>query len=161
MHLYYIDIIEKNTSNACFIHVIREPKANIAALYEVSKNHPESFEQNTLNKALTRYIKDIKQSERYINRANHFLFHYEDLINNTEVELKNICSFLNIEYEDGLKDNNKFINDIISNEESWKENNTKDIVYRDKLQQRLSKAEINWLNQQLSNFSSPILKGYE
>lgn len=161
MHLYYIDIIEKNTSNAYFIHVIREPKANIAALHEVSKNHPESFEQNTLNKALTRYINDIKQSEKYINAANHCLLHYEDLINDTEVELKNICSFLNIEYETSLKENNKFINTITSNEEAWKENNAKDIVYRDKLQQRLSEAEIHWLNRQLSNFSSPILNCYE
>jgi len=161
MHLHYIELIKKNCPDCLFIHTIREPKANIAALYDVSKKHPDAFKQASLEKSIKRYKAEIRLSEKYLNRQNHLHVHYEDLVQNPEHVSKTVLQFLKLPDHDLLSSFQENAEQLISKEESWKANNRRNLELRDKLKKRLTKTELEELEDALKSFKSKLLLPYE
>ncbi len=161
MHLHYIDLIKKNCANCFFIHTQREPKANIAALYDVSKKHPGAFKQASLEKAIKRYKSDTLESQKYLGMKSHIHIYYEDLLNIPESQTEIILQFLKLENAELLKDFQNKADSIILKDESWKENNRKEIKATDKISERLSEEEIELLEDSLRDFKPKLLERYE
>lgn len=161
MHLHFIDLISKNAGNCYFIHTIREPKANIAALYEVSKNHPESFQQNSLKKAIDRYITEIYISEKFIHKSNHFHVYYEDLVTQPELVTNDVLNFLELPLDKNVMNFQGSVEKITTLEEPWKSNNRKELVLKDKIQDRLTPEEIKFIMEQINSCKPSLLCKYE
>lgn len=161
MHLHFIDLISKNTDHCYFIHTIREPKANIAALYDVSKNHPQSFQQNSLKKAVDRYVSEIYISEKFIQQNNHFHVYYEDLVTQPEMVIKGVLNFLELPFDKNIMNFQGTVEKITTHEESWKSNNSKELLLKDKIQDRLTTAEIKFITEQISSCKPSLLSKYE
>lgn len=161
MHLHYIDLIKKNCHDCLFIHTIREPKANIAALYDVSKKHPEAFKQASLEKSIKRYKAELKLSEKYYKLPNHLHVYYEELVQNPEQVSKTVLDFLKLPKHDLVNSFQENAQQLISKEESWKANNSGDLELQDKLKKRLSSTELGDLEAALKSFKSPLLLPYE
>lgn len=161
MHLHFIDLIEKNTDNCFFIHTIREPKANIAALYDVSKKHPDAFKQGSLEKAMNRYISEIAISQNFVSRPNHIPVYYEDLVQNPEEVLRDVFAFLNLGFNEDIMNFQSNVEEIISQDESWKANNRSELKLKDKIHDRLTTDEIEYLDNNLSYINSPLLDRYD
>lgn len=161
MHLHFIDLIEKNSSNCYFLHMIREPKANIAALYDVSKKHPDAFKQTSLEKAINRYKEEISISQRYLGKKNHLHVHYEDVVLSPQATIKSIFEFLDISVTKNLMNFQNNVEKIARSEESWKSNNTTELRLKDKIKDRLTDLEIELLNRELSTYNPQVLNKYE
>ncbi|CAG5081029.1 sulfotransferase family protein [Parvicella tangerina] len=161
MHLYFIDLIEKNTDNCFFIHTIRDPKANIAALFDVSKKHPNAFKQTSLKKAINRYIKEIYISERYLKRQNHLHVYYEDLVEQPKQVMTNVFNFLDLSFKDKEFDYRQSASSIISQDETWKANNTKELKLIDKVKERLTIDEVKQVEEALVDYEPSLLARYD
>ena len=79
-HLYYVNLLDRFSEDAHFIHIIRHPLTNIAALHEASKEDPVHFKQFTLEKAIKRYRRETRLTEDLMALPNHRLVYFEDLI---------------------------------------------------------------------------------
>lgn len=161
MHLHYIDLIKKNCADCLFIHTIREPKANIAALYDVSKKHPDAFKQASLEKSIKRYKSEIRLSEKYLNQAHHLHVYYEELVQNPEQVSNTVLDFLKLPKHDLVNSFQENAQKLINKDESWKANNSRDLELKNKLKKRLTSAELEELEAALKSFKSHLLLPYE
>ena len=53
------------------------------------------------------WLTSVASIQSYIGSVNVYQLRYEDLVLNTEQELKNLCIFLGIEYEETMLINNQ------------------------------------------------------
>ncbi len=160
MHLYFIDLIERNCNHAFFIHLIREPIANIAAVYHVSKKYPEQFFQNTVSKAIKRYKKEIRISEKYLNNSNHAHVHYEALVENPRLVLDSLCERLGIAFDPAMLNYKQSVDKIISSGEHWKSENKGQLQIRDKIRQRVNEQELSQIKKAIPTINSKLLSYY-
>lgn len=161
MHLRYIDLIEKIDSDIQFIHSIRNPIENIAGLLDASKKHPDSFSQTSLEKAIKRYLIDIKISNKYRNLKNHHIVYYEELVQKSESVLKELCKKLKLSFEISMLNHTKAMNQITQNEEIWKQNNFNKIELKEKRKDRITVKEELEIRKRIPLHKFEILNYYE
>lgn len=152
LHLYYTDSIYKVYPNTKYIHIIRNPVDNIAALYDVSKKYPNSFNQNTLKKAFNAYHKDLTKHIQVYGKDNHFFITYDKLVELPTSCIKEVCDFIEIDYNQEMLKSTKRLHNIMFEEEKWKSNNKNEIIKKTKIEDRLTSDEIKWLNKQVSSY---------
>ena len=161
LHIRYIDLIEKRCPNCIFIHMVREPIANIAALFEAGKKYPDHFSQSNLKSAISRYKTDTSISNKYRNKPNHYIQYYEQLILEPEAQIHKICGFLGIDYQKAMLNFSQTAKNISQKSEKWKDQNIEKIAYKNKVNKRLSEKELVLVKKALKQFNYPILNFYE
>ena len=163
MHLRYIELISgiQQHNNMKFIHMIRNPLENIAALYDVSKQYPESFQQNNIDAAISRYIFDLKISENCRKLKNHHIVYYEDLVSDPNKTLEEICSFLNLDYNPNMLQFQKNADKITAKNEDWKASNTKKLKKTEKAEMRLNSDQMSKINNEISSLDLFVLQKYK
>ena len=161
LHLYYTDLISKNCDECLFIHTVREPIANIAALYHVGKKFPGKFRQKSLEKSFKRYKKECSITAREINKKNHTFVYHEELVNNPKKTLKDLCKFTEIEFQNKMLNHDELVEEITAKDEIWKEKNKqKELKTTDKINERLTQEQFFWLKNKVKNLNIPILNYY-
>jgi peptidoglycan/xylan/chitin deacetylase (PgdA/CDA1 family) len=99
-HIYFIEDIERFLPEAKFIHILRNGMDTIASMYEATKNFNELWGAGwDLNHCIGRWEHAMLTSHKYVNKSNHILVKYEDLLDNKSKFLSKICNFLDIEYD--------------------------------------------------------------
>ena len=104
--------IERIFPNAKFIHIVRDGRDCVASFVKAG------FFESDYKKAAYRWNDALKNCINFSNKINKNKFYqvkYEDLVENTEAELINICDFLNVNYKKEMLDNKistKKINDV-------------------------------------------------
>lgn len=95
-YLTHVLDIKKLYNDAKFIHIVRDVRD-----YCLSVNH--AFGKN-MYRAAQRWYDDIITSMEQGQeiKDSYFQIQYEDLITKTEIQVRDICTFLNIEYESGM-----------------------------------------------------------
>ncbi|MHA1768088.1 MAG: sulfotransferase family protein [Promethearchaeota archaeon] len=108
-----IRIVEKSIENAefavelstffpraKFIHIVRNPYANIVSLRKFKSIYHDFA-------LIPRVIKSLYNSYYYLYKnskiiQNYYILKYEDLVTEPELQIKKICQFLNLPFEDIL-----------------------------------------------------------
>ena len=98
-HIYYIEKIKKFYPEAKFIINFRDPRAVVASWLKKDTNKTLLGVTSTWNKVADK-IALIKESKL----SNVYFMKYEDLISEPEKILKEICNFLEIEFNPCLLD---------------------------------------------------------
>jgi len=124
-HINHINFITKYIPDAHFIHVIRDGKAVVASLYEVTRQHPELwFGERSIDECITTWNSTIKRSLSQIKKANNHFVLYEDLCGTPQEALTKLCEETGLAYTENLiTEFSKGINKIINNKEKWKKDN--------------------------------------
>ena len=131
-HLHHINEITKEISNVKFIHIIRNGKNNIASLYHARNKYSDTWAKGrivkgkSLNRCINRWKKDIQISKLFLGKENHFHLFYEELISDTSRVILNLYKFLDLDTNNIFINNEKH-NQVITNNEPWKKNNSKSI----------------------------------
>ena len=165
-HLHYIEYIEKAVSEAKFIHILREGADVVASLYEVTHKHPEIWgKPRDIDQCIQRWIRDIQISYRYGHKPNHILVRYENLVENPDSVLRQLCEFIGAEFDvTMLQRYSSVTRQITLKNEAWKSDvrgeirnaNAKQFyeLFDDKQQQyilnRLSEINLNDLSKKAS-----------
>ena len=88
--------IQRVLSEARFIHVVRDGRDVIAA-------RPADTETGRVITMAQRWRKRIENAEEDRDRIDHYLLvRYEDLIADTEGELRKICKFIDLDYDPAM-----------------------------------------------------------
>ncbi|MEG3910756.1 sulfotransferase [Microcoleus sp. w1-18aA5] len=102
-HIYFIDDIERFLPDAKFIHILRNGMDTIASMYDATRSFNELWGAGwDLNHCIYRWEHAMLTSHKYINKSNHILVKYEELLDNKTLILGQICNFMGIEYDDTM-----------------------------------------------------------
>lgn len=80
------EILQYFGSEARFIHIVRDPRA------VCTSRHPENPESYWVDPA--RWVQDVKSGLEHLHHPQVFTLRYEDLIMETEKQIRGICGFL-------------------------------------------------------------------
>lgn len=102
-HIFFIDKIEKYVPNAHFIHIIRDGRTVVASLCDAKRRFPEAkVWQMPLEEFVRLWNQAILKSAECVAKKNHFFVSYEALTTDPKRELKAICEFLELEFEETI-----------------------------------------------------------
>ena len=108
LNFFYIGYILKFLPNSKFINIIRNPVDNCWSLY---KNHfPTKINfANDLNDLVDYYrcYEDLMKYWRKLFPNHIYDLHYENLINNTKVEVEKLLKFCSLKWDDKCLDHQK------------------------------------------------------
>lgn len=96
----YIDKILKVYPNAKFIHIVREPKDVVCSYINAKLYNDIDEATNFWNLAVKKalFLKNKVSSNQFIQ------VRYEDLVVSPEIQLNNVCDFLDLEYTRAMLD---------------------------------------------------------
>lgn len=110
-NIRYVNDILKMFPNAKIIHIIRDPRAAIASMLKVDWTADDVI-INTLKWKI-----DILFAEDYKKKSLNFKeVYYEKVIEKPEETLKDLCSFIGVEYEDTILEFHKTAKQYIGNQ---------------------------------------------
>ena len=123
MHVGYIDEISRNIPNAKFIHIIRSPEAVVASMMDAAQKYDEWKAYNDLDYCIRVWNRSVEFTHKHVEKENHFIIHYDDLVTHTESHLESIFRFCNLPYVafDKINSARKTTSKQVSlKEEPWK-----------------------------------------
>lgn len=136
-HLHMIDKIKIHFPDAKFIHILRNGLDAVASLYLVTNNESKNwgelsvlrkFNGFTLEYCINRWLSDVAITKRFLGDPDHCIVKYENLVNVSSSELARICQFLQIDYDANMLEYRKVSDRLITKNESWKLNNSKELM---------------------------------
>jgi len=139
-HLRRIELIEKNTDNTYFIHLIREGPDTIASYLRASEQWGK--ERVSLSYAVKRWNANIRFSLQRARIGKDIFINYTVLTNSTPDVLNKIFSWLGIQLKmDRINEYKSKAMEIIDNNEKWKRNIFDEIKPRSTFQEYLNEEE--------------------
>ncbi|TAE09940.1 MAG: polysaccharide deacetylase [Oscillatoriales cyanobacterium] len=107
-HIYFIEDIERFLPDSKFIHIMRNSMDCIASMYEATRDFNELWGGGwDLDRCIEGWKYAVLTSHNYLDKSNHILVRYEDLVENKKLVLEDICNFIGIEYDAGMLINYK------------------------------------------------------
>ena len=141
-NIEYLKLIHDIFPQATIIHIYRDPRAVIASRMKAqwSKNRP--FWQHILA-----YKTQLSYGREKGNKLfkNYIEIKYENLLEDTQEELKKLCKSLDLEYDANMIEFYKTSGDVVQGEEiSWKQNCFNPVMLQniDKWKNELSEEQI-------------------
>jgi len=98
---FHLDLIRKGFAKSKFIHIVRNPLVNLASLKQNSIDLGYTF---NISQSLQSILNSHAIARDNLNKEDYLVLRYEDVVNNLDETLKTICSFLEIEFSDSLKE---------------------------------------------------------
>jgi hypothetical protein len=105
IHAMFLEDLIYHFPKAKFIHLIRDYRANALSHFKVLPN--ESIEWHTY-----KWLRINQEIEKHkaIHPSKFITLRYEDLIDNPEKELRNICAYIGVNFHDNLLSHHNHIN---------------------------------------------------
>ncbi|MBE9076325.1 sulfotransferase [Romeria aff. gracilis LEGE 07310] len=130
-HLHYIDLIKKLVHKAKFVHIVREPLDVVASLYEVNLKYPELWWGSAdIDRCIERWLHDVEITKRYSILGQDLYITYEELTQQTEATLENVCKFIGVEFtSEMLTLKNEETIKLVRKSEAWKARTNQPIAY--------------------------------
>jgi len=133
-HGNYIDVLASIFPKGRFIHLVRDGRACLNSYKNLNVSSKQKYAP-LLSKDTRKVAKDWvntvdridRHLKRYVSCHQHITIRYEDILSYPENKLKEVCEFLNIEFNPVMleyyQENNK--NNLEPKNFSWKENTFK------------------------------------
>lgn len=125
-HLFKIGLIERHVPDAHFVHVIRKPASNIAALHAAAPNWEHLPSPWLLH--YWHWRRSFACSQAACGRQRHTPVFYEDLATHPAEETARLLRGVGLPQEEGLLERRReHLHRIIGSNESWKKDVFQDI----------------------------------
>ncbi len=99
-HLHYIEQLERYVKGAKFIHILRNGADVVASMYEYTNKDPQAWGgKYSIDKRIDRWNGDIQRSQKHLGKPNHAFVRYEQLVEQPELILTELCDFIGIPFE--------------------------------------------------------------
>jgi Sulfotransferase family len=156
-HLYCIDCIRENITDAKFIHILRSGIDVVASQYEVTHSYPDVWGgKRSIDDCIQRWIKDLRISKSHLHQSDTIIVTYEDLLKYPDRTIKRICEFIEIDFDESMicKYNEMFQSIVLSNE-TWKSNNKEKILdsNSEKFYKIFDKSQQSYIVEKLKDFT--------
>jgi hypothetical protein len=151
-HIYFIDYLENLLPDALFIHILRDGIDVIASMYDASRKSPEAWGGIwDLDFCIKRWQEAVSISNQYFDKPNHVLVKYEQILENPQRVLSEICKFIQIDFDHSMLNNYRETAKKLSLEAPWHQGIDRDIQPREipKYQRTFNKDEIEYIFQKI------------
>lgn len=121
-HVRYINYIEATIAQPKFIHIVRNGTDVVASLYEVTHKYPNLWEKAySVDECISHWEKDVKLTLHYLNQPNHIVVQYEQLADDPEPILMDLCKFIGTAfYKEMLSNYRQTAQKVTASNEPWK-----------------------------------------
>lgn len=122
-HINFLKDIDEYLPHAKVVHIVRNGPDVVASLYALAQSSPEIWgEFQDLSICLERWVNKTKRSlNRTRIKDNHVLVRYEHLVRNPEEEIRRLCDFLRLNFEESMLTQYRVVSDsLLRNHEYWK-----------------------------------------
>lgn len=122
-HVLAIPRIRRIAPGSQFIHLVRDGRAVVASLYEVSRSHSDLWGgPKTIATCVEEWNRAILAASRALQTGeDSAVVRYDRFTSDPSGELMRLCEFLDLDYEpDMLKAYSTVTSAIVSPEEEWK-----------------------------------------
>jgi hypothetical protein len=128
-HLRHIKYISKQIPDALFIHILRDGRNVAASIFEVSNQNVEVWGEETIESSVDQWNQDLKTSMKWLEDSNgkHLGVRYEELVEAPEQVLRQICTFLQLDWDPAMLEYQSAASGLIHRFEVWKGNNVKQL----------------------------------
>lgn len=102
VHLNYIDILERFVPNTKVIHIVRNGKDVVSSIYDAAQKYPGTVWSRVyynLDRCIDIWNVGIQITHKYLHQPNHKLVRYENLVKNPESTLRELCDFLEVDFD--------------------------------------------------------------
>jgi hypothetical protein len=117
-HIFHYSEIMNYYSDARFICMIREPRNTVTSILSM---HPDK--KKSVTRIALLYNKIADRILSISQNRNVFVIRYEDLVNEPEMTVSNVCNHLQIPYDQKLLEDVAAPHTLISSHEQWKDKN--------------------------------------
>lgn len=150
-NIFVVDIIERYIPSALFVHVKRDPLANIASLMQAASRYPDFNDRFGgplgLRKAINYCLNARAITDSCSKRKRHMVVYYENLVTETSRELKRLEQFLSLE-PDSLKPEYR-TEGIALEHEHWKQGPDKITKQPNKATEVFTAEQISYINRRI------------
>jgi hypothetical protein len=110
VYYYFLARLEKIFPDAKFIHLVRDYRGNITS-------HRRVFKIQDAAHLAYRWLKinQMIETRKAKNKARYFTLRYEDLVQEPEKYMSDLCSFLGVPYSENMIDNSAGLYDKFKN----------------------------------------------
>lgn len=106
LHLHYLDLIEKSIPGVKFIHLVRNGADVVASLYDVSRKNPQVWGgARQVDDCINRWVGDLEITKKHLDKPNHVLVKYGKLVEDSSGELKKLCDFMGVNFDESILEN--------------------------------------------------------
>ena len=148
-----------------YIHLVRDPRDNYAAIFEGVETHYKNFGENrhkSLASLINRARMDLIVASRLLEneKQRFFALKFEDLLHDARKSMTDICSFLEIPLEDALFHPTKLGKDDFGNNHSGRKFTGISAENLGRWKERLSSEDIGviefWLHNEMKHWGYPL-----
>ena len=129
MHLDHIHQITCYLPDSRFIHIIRDGRAVVASLYDVTRKNPEVWGgPRSLSACIAQWNRCAAMSLAQLHNSHHHFVLYESLVKAPETVLNSLCRFLNVPFEPAMLHSfGDASKKVTLDQESWKARNSSEL----------------------------------
>jgi hypothetical protein len=128
LHIRYIDTIEQYVPSPLFVHTVRDGREVVASIEDRARKHPESFGGQGVEYGVQLWNECVEHTKSHRRKENHRIVRYENLVEDTDTVMEDLCRFIGLHYEPEMKENRVANPDqYILPSEEWKEKVTRPI----------------------------------
>ena len=98
-HGGYVAVLEKAIPEAKFVHTIRDPRDNVASLYDAGQRYADRWKnRQSLEQCIDTYRNYLGKSQACLSRDSqrHYFVGYEDLIEQPEAQTEALLDFVEL-----------------------------------------------------------------
>ncbi|MFG6096591.1 sulfotransferase [Leptothoe sp. ISB3NOV94-8A] len=161
-HLHRLKYIEHYMPEAKVIHIVRSGMDVIASIYDLAQRHPNHWGRTfkTLDNCIQRWTEDIAITHQYLDKPNHTLIHYEQMVSHPTDEVKRLCNFIGVPFDDHMLENYRNTSSqLIRSRETWKASTQKNIqnTNSQKFLSVFTREQQNYVKNLVQQVNLPVL----
>lgn len=97
-----VDELVKNFSNARFVHIVRDPRENMASLKKLFATRGWQWEPHGIADTLARSCRLAEENQQRFGGERYYVFNYEALTEKPEKRMAELAKYIGIEWKNSL-----------------------------------------------------------
>jgi len=99
---FYTEKILTEFPRACFIHIVRDPRENMASLKKLYQTRNWAWNPFSIAATLSKSCQLSVENQKKIGKNRYYVLSYEELITNPHMQMLKIAEFINIKWNESL-----------------------------------------------------------
>jgi hypothetical protein len=103
LYMQYLDVLERAFPEARYVHIVRDGRDAALSLLAMTRRPRLNLSRpRGVGDFACAWRREVRAAQRFGRRHQYLELRYEDLVAEPEARLREVCAFLELEYEPGM-----------------------------------------------------------